>query len=66
MPSEAQTAAQNSLSILEERFLEFCDEERYEIDALRAAMRKFVSNYGASAELAILAVGFEIAIKEKQ
>lgn len=66
MMSEAQTAAQNSLNILESRFSQFCLEEQHEIAALREVLRNLINKYGASASLAIIAVGFEVAILEKQ
>jgi hypothetical protein len=66
MASEAQKTAQESLTILEQRFASFSREEYEEIETLRYAMRNMIERYGASAELAIICVSFEIAIKEKQ
>lgn len=61
-----QSEAQYSLTLLESQFIQFCQEEQDEIEACRLALRSLVEKYDASAKLAIIAVGFEIAIKEKQ
>lgn len=66
MASEAQTAAQTSLSIMEERLLAFPPEEQMEIRIAQDSLRRMIDLYGSSVEYAILMLSFEIAIKEKQ
>lgn len=66
MASEAQSAAQLSLSVMEERMLTFPPDEQMEIQIAQETLRKMIQLYGSSAEYAILMLSFEIAIKEKQ
>jgi hypothetical protein len=66
MATQAQTVAQISLMTLETNFLNFCEEEQNEIANVRVILRELIAKYRSSAELAIIAAGFEIAIKEKQ
>lgn len=66
MTTEAQSAAQHSLAIMEQELLGFPIDEQMEIRIAQAALRRMIELYNSSAEYAILMMSFEIAIKEKQ
>jgi len=58
--------AQYSLGVLEAEFLRYEEWEQDEIAGLRTVLRELIQQYGGPAKMAILAVGFEIAISERQ
>lgn len=57
-----QTAAKQSLTQLEEQFAQYRQHEKDEIEGLRYVLRNLIRKYGSSAELAIIASSFEVAI----
>lgn len=66
MITAAQHTAQISLATLESNFIKFSPEEQSEIEVFRMWLREGIVQHGSSMKLAIIAVGFEIAISEKQ
>ena len=63
---EAQTSAQISLGQLELDILSYSEQERYEVERIRTMLRQQIELYSSSAQLAIIAVGLEVAISRGQ
>jgi hypothetical protein len=62
MDQDAKTAAAQSLARLEADFAQYETWERQQIEQLRERLRGLVTAHGAPAALAIIAVGFEVAM----